>query len=296
VAVAVVEAPVGGSGGASRRASRALGRRPRLRLTLLLGAPAAWLLLAYLGSLAALLVTSLYQIDDAGIVVEQLSLQNFQDIFTESIYRTVAVRTISVAVTVTAIDIVLALPIAFYIAKVASQRWRALLVAGVLVPLWSSYLVKAYAWRAILGTPGGVLQSTFGHSLGYSTPSVVLVLAYLWLPYMILPIYAGLERLPDSLLEASGDLGAKSVKTFRLVVLPVLLPAIVAGSIFTFSLSLGDYIAVGLVGGSTQMIGSVVYANFATNLPLAAAYSTIPIVIMVLYLSGARRTGAFENL
>jgi putative spermidine/putrescine transport system permease protein len=267
-----------------------------LRLTLLLGAPAAWLLIAYLGSLAALLVTSLYQIDDAGIVVEKVGLQNFQDIFTEPIYRTVAFRTIGVALSVTAIDIVLALPIAFYVAKVASARWRALLVAGVLVPLWASYLVKAYAWRAILGTPGGVLQSTFGHSPGYSTPSVVLVLAYLWLPYMILPIYAGLERLPDSLLEASGDLGAKNLKTFRLVVLPVLLPSVVAGSIFTFSLSLGDYIAVGLVGGSTQMIGSVVYANFSTNLPLAAAYSTIPIVIMVLYLSAARRTGAFENL
>jgi putative spermidine/putrescine transport system permease protein len=178
----------------------------------------------------------------------------------------------------------------------ASPRWRALLVAAVLVPLWASYLVKAYAWRALLGTPGGVFASTFGHSLGYSTPSVVLVLAYLWLPYMILPIYAGLERLPDSLLEASGDLGARSRTTFRLVVLPVLLPAIVAGSIFTFSLSLGDYIAVGLVGGSTQMIGSVVYANFATNLPLAAAFSVVPVVIMILYLGGARRTGAFENL
>jgi putative spermidine/putrescine transport system permease protein len=156
--------------------------------------------------------------------------------------------------------------------------------------------VKAYAWRAMLGTPGGVLESTFGHSPGYSTTSVVLVLAYLWLPYMILPIYAGLERLPESLLEASGDLGAKSVTTFRLVVLPVLLPAIVAGSIFTFSLSLGDYIAVGLVGGSTQMIGSVVYSTFSTNLPFAAAYATIPVVIMILYLAGARRTGAFENL
>jgi putative spermidine/putrescine transport system permease protein len=276
--------------------SRALGRRPRLRLFTLLGAPAAWLLIAYLGSLFALLLTSLYKIDDTGLIVEKLSFTNFHEILTDPVYRTVALRTIEVAAGVTVIDILLALPVAFYIAKMASPRWRALLVAAVLVPLWASYLVKAYAWRALLGTPGGVFASTFGHSLGYSTPSVVLVLAYLWLPYMILPIYAGLERLPDSLLEASGDLGARSRTTFRLVVLPVLLPAIVAGSIFTFSLSLGDYIAVGLVGGSTQMIGSVVYANFATNLPLAAAFSVVPVVIMILYLGGARRTGAFENL
>jgi putative spermidine/putrescine transport system permease protein len=293
VAVTVAETSTGSAG---RRVSRVLGRRPRLRLSLLLGAPAAWLLVAYLGSLFALLVTSLYRIDDAGLVVEKVGFQNFHDILTEPIYRTVAFRTIAVAFSVTLIDIVLALPVAFYMAKVAAPRWRALLVAGVLVPLWASYLVKAYAWRALLGSPGGVLQSSFGHSLGYSTPSVVLVLAYLWLPYMILPIYAGLERLPDSLVEASGDLGAGALTTFRLVVLPVLLPSIVAGSIFTFSLSLGDYIAVGLVGGSTQMIGSVVYANFATNLPLAAAFATVPVVVMILYLSAARRTGAFVNL
>jgi putative spermidine/putrescine transport system permease protein len=263
---------------------------------LLIGAPAAWLLVAYLGSLAALLVTSLYRIDDTGLVVEQLSFTNFHDILTEPVYRTVAIRTISVALWVTVIDMVLGLPAAFFIAKVAKPRWRALLVASVLVPLWASYLVKAYAWRAILGTPGGVLQETFGRSPGYSTTSVVLVLAYLWLPYMILPIYAGLERLPDSLVEASGDLGARFRTTFRLVILPVLLPSIVAGSIFTFSLSLGDYIAVGLVGGGTQMIGSVVSSNFATNLPLAAAFAVLPIVIMIVYLLSARRLGAFENL
>jgi putative spermidine/putrescine transport system permease protein len=263
---------------------------------MLIGAPAAWLLVAYLGSLVALLVTSLYTIDDSGLVVEKVGLSNFQQIFTEPVYRTVALRTIAIAASVTVIDLLLALPVSYFVAKVARPRWRALLVALVLVPLWASYLVKAYAWRAILGTPGGVLDSTFGRSPGYSTPSVVLVLAYLWLPYMILPIYAGLERLPDSLVEASGDLGARSVTTFRLVVLPILIPSIVAGSIFTFSLSLGDYIAVGLVGGSTQMIGSVVYANFSTNLPFAAAYATLPIVIMIVYLLGARRTGAFENL
>ena len=282
--------------GWSRRASRRLERHPWARLTMLIGAPAAWLLVDYLGSLVALLVTSLYTIDDSGLVVEKVSLSNFQQILTEPVYRTVALRTIAIAASVTVIDLLLALPVSYFVAKVARPRWRALLVALVLVPLWASYLVKAYAWRAILGTPGGVLDSTFGRSPGYSTPSVVLVLAYLWLPYMILPIYAGLERLPDSLVEASGDLGARAVTTFRLVVLPILIPSIVAGSIFTFSLSLGDYIAVGLVGGSTQMIGSVVYANFSTNLPFAAAYATLPIVIMIVYLLGARRTGAFENL
>ena len=276
--------------------SRALSPRPWARLTLLLGAPAAWLLVAYLGSLAALLVTSLYSIDDTGLVVEKIGLSNYQEIFTEPIYRTVAVRTLLIAGSVTVIDLVLALPAAYFIAKVAAPRWRALLVASVLVPLWSSYLVKSYAWRAILGTPGGVLESTFGHSPGYSTPSVVLVLAYLWLPYMILPIYAGLERLPDSLVEASSDLGASSATTFRAIVLPILLPSIVAGSIFTFSLSLGDYIAVSLVGGSTQMIGTVVYLLFSVNLPLAAAYATLPIMIMIAYLLGARRMGAFEDL
>src|SRR5262249_24110256 len=154
-----------------------------------------WLLIAYLGSLFALLLTSLYQIDDTGLIVEKLSFTNFHQILTDPVYRTVALRTIEVAAAVTVIDIVLALPAAVYIAKIAAPRWRALLVASVLVPLWASYLVKAYAWRALLGTPGGVFASTFGHSPGYSTPSVVLVLAYLWLPYMILPIYAGLERL-----------------------------------------------------------------------------------------------------
>jgi putative spermidine/putrescine transport system permease protein len=279
-----------------RRTSRLLSSRPRLRLGLLLGAPAAWLLVAYLGSLAALFVTSLYHIDDAGLVQEQLSLTNFRELFTEPVYRTIALRTVGVAAAVTVIDAVLALPISFYLAKVARPSLRNVLVAAVLVPLWASYLVKAYAWRAILGDPGGVLDSTFGSTPGYGLTAVVLVLAYLWLPYMVLPIYSGFERLPDSLLEASGDLGAHFATTFRRVVLPVVAPSIIAGSIFTFSLSLGDYIAVDLVGGKTQMIGTVVYANFSTNLPLAAAFAIVPVLIMVVYLVAIRRTGAMENL
>lgn len=279
-----------------RRASRLLHRRPRLRLAALLGAPAAWLLVAYLGSLAALFLTSLYRIDDAGLVVEQPGLSNFEELLTTPVYRDVAVRTVGVAAAVTVIDAVLALPIAFYLAKIAKPSLRTLLVAAVLVPLWASYLVKAYAWRAILGEPGGVLDSTVGSSPGYGLSAVVVVLAYLWLPYMILPVYAGFERLPDSLMEASSDLGAHFPMTLRRVVLPFVAPSLVAGSIFTFSLSLGDYIAVDLVGGKTQMIGTVVYANFATNLPLAAAFATVPVVIMVLYLLAIRRTGAMENL
>jgi putative spermidine/putrescine transport system permease protein len=166
----------------------------------------------------------------------------------------------------------------------------------VLVPLWGSYLVKAFAWRALLGKPGGVLAETVGASPGYGFTAVVVVLAYLWLPYMIVPIYAGLDRLPDSLLDASGDLGAHFGRTFRSVVVPMLVPAIVAGSVFTFSLSLGDYIAVQLVGGATQTIGSVVYSNFATDLPFASAYAVVPVLIMIVYLLAVRRTGALENL
>jgi len=282
--------------GLGTRASRTLQARPRLRLGLLLSGPMAWLLIAYLGSLLALFLTSLYRIDDTGLVVEEISLDNFQEILTEKVYRDVALRTIWVALLVTVIDLVLALPLAFAMAKVFKPRFRGLLVAAVLVPLWASYLVKAYAWRAILGSPGGVLEATFGRTPGYGMTALVIVLAYLWLPYMVLPIYAGLERLPDSLLEASSDLGAKAPTTMRKVVLPVLMPSIIAGSIFTFSLSLGDYIAVGLVASKTQLIGSVVYANFSVNLPLAAAFATVPVLIMIGYLLVIRRTGALENL
>ena len=184
----------------------------------------------------------------------------------------------------------MALPIAFFIAKVVGRRWRRLLVAAVLVPLWASYLVKAFSWRAIIGSPGGVLDKTFGASPNYGEVGLVIVLAYLWLPYMIVPIYAGLERLPDSLLDASSDLGAHFGFTFRTVVLPLLFPSIVAGSVFTFSLSLGDYIAVDLVGGKTQVIGSVVFDNFSADLPFAAAFAVVPVIVMVAYILGIRRT------
>lgn len=280
-----------------RRASRFLSARPKVRLAGLLTVPAVWLVVLYLGSLIAMFVTSFYKLNEDGTaIVEQFGLSNYKDLLTEQVYRQIAFRTIGIAALVTVIDIILALPIAFFIAKLASPRSRTILITLVLVPLWGSYLVKTFAWRALLGSPGGVIYETFGFSPGYGQAAVVIVLAYLWLPYMIVPIYAGLERLPDSLLEASNDLGASFFMTFRRVVIPMLFPAIVAGSVFTFSLSMGDYIAVELVGGPTQMIGSVVYDNFATNLPFAAAFALVPVLVMIVYLLGIRRTGALDNL
>ncbi len=246
---------------------------PARRLAALLTLPALWLVVAYLGSLAALLVTSLYTIDDfTTSIIHELSFENFRTILTVPVYRDIVIRSVMVAAAVTVIDIAIALPMAYFMAKVVRPGLRRVMLALVLMPLWASYLVKAYAWRAILDPASGVLESTFGWSPGFGITSVVIVLSYLWLPYMILPIYAGLERLPNSLLEASSDSGGKAGRTFRSVVVPLLIPSIVAGSIFTFALSLGDYIAVGIVGGTTQMIGNVVARDFgANNVPFAAA-------------------------
>ena len=201
----------------------------------------------------------------------------------------------------TLIDAVLAFPIAYYMAKVASSRVRAVLVIAVLMPLWASYVVKVYAWRIILQENGPLnwLLDPFGLSgPGFGTSAGVIVFSYLWLPFMILPVYAGLERIPDSLLEASSDLGAAAGRTFLRVVLPLAFPAVVAGSIFTFSLTLGDYITPGLVMAGTQFIGNVVYANVgvANNLPLAAAFATVPVIVMIVYLALAKRMGAFDSL
>ncbi|MBO0844162.1 MAG: ABC transporter permease [Nocardioides sp.] len=261
-----------------------------------------WLGVAYLAALAALFITSLWgQNDFTGDIERIWTLDNYRQIWEIPVYRTIAFRTIGIAALVTVIDAVLAFPIALYMAKVASPRVRRLLVISVLMPLWASYLVKAYAWRGMF-SDGGVIDwlgKPFGiQSPGYGLAATTITLAYLWLPYMILPVYAGLERVPDSLFEASGDLGAGALTTIRRVVLPMAFPAIVAGSIFTFSLSLGDFIAVTIVGGASQLIGTVVYTNVgvANNLPFAAAYATIPVVVMLVYLYAVRRTGALENL
>lgn len=285
-----------------RRTSVFLTTHPRMRLALLLSAPLFWLGLVYVVALAALLVTAFWSVDSfTGQITTEWTLDNIITVLTGSLYQTVTLRTIGVALLVTIIDVALALPIAFYMAKVASPRARRILVIAVLMPLWASYLVKAYAWRSVLSQDGILewLVSPLGLSTpGYGLPATVITLSYLWLPYVILPIYAGLERVPDSLLEASADLGGKAWPTIRHVVLPLAMPAIIAGTVFAFSLSLGDYITVNIVGGANQMLGNLVYTNVgaANNLPLAAAIALIPIAIIFGYLALVRRTGALDNL
>jgi putative spermidine/putrescine transport system permease protein len=288
--------------GVRRRTAAFLYRKPGLRLGLLLSAPLLWLGLAYLGALAALFITAFWSVDSfTGQVQVSWSLDNFISLFTDSVYRTITLRTLGIAVLVTVIDAVIAFPMAFCMARFASPAAQRVLVIAVLTPLWASYLVKAYAWRTMFSGNGFLnwaLAPVGLRSPGYGVTATVITLAYLWLPYMILPIYAGLERLPESLLAASGDLGAKPLRTFRSVVLPLAFPAVVAGSIFTFSLSLGDYIAVTIVGGTSQMLGNVVYSNIgaANNLPFAATVALVPVVIMLVYLAAVRRTGALDNL
>jgi putative spermidine/putrescine transport system permease protein len=274
--------------------------RPRLQIGTLLAGPVGWLVIGYLGSLAVLLIAAFWSVNAlSGEVIRGFSIDNYQTLAEDSVYRTVAQRTVLVAALVTITDALLAFPIAFYMANVASPRMKGVLVVAILMPLWSFYLVKVYAWQTMLSS-GGVINwalDPIGLSgPGYGTTAVWLVESYLWLPFMILPIYAGLERIPDSLLSASEDLGASPGTTFRRVVLPLAFPAVVAGSIFTFSLTLGDYITPQLVSPDTQFIGNVVFNNITNNLPLASAFATVTVVVMVVYLLIARRLGAFEQL
>ena len=285
----------------ARRAAAALYRHPRIQLTALLAAPLGWLVIAYLGSLALFLITSFWHVDSfSGNVVTTPTLANYQEILGGGIYRTITLRTVGMAFLVTVTDIALAFPIAFYMARMASTRKRGLLAVSILLPLWSGYLVKVYAWRLIL-SQNGVLNwvlAPFGlEGPGYSIEAVWIVESYLWLPYMIIPIFAGLERIPGSLLEASADLGGRAGITFRRVIVPLALPAIVAGAIFTFSLTLGDYITPTLVS-NTRFIGNVIYdlVGVAGNQPLAAAYAMVPVTIMLIFLFVARRLGAFDAL
>jgi putative spermidine/putrescine transport system permease protein len=284
---------------AGHRLADALHGRPRLRVGALLAGPLGWLVVGYLGSLAVLLIAALWTVDPlSGEVVQGLSLENLETIVSEPVYRDIAVRTILLAAVVTLTDAILAFPIAFYMAKLASRRGKAVLVVAILLPLWSSYLVKVYAWRTLL-SEDGVLNwalDPFGLSgPGFGMVALWLVMSYLWLPYMILPIYAGLERIPDSLISASEDLGASPLTTFRRVILPLAFPAVVAGSIFTFSLTLGDYIAPRLVSNE-QLVGNVIFNNIVNDQPFAAALTLIPIVVMIAYLLVARRLGAFEHI
>jgi putative spermidine/putrescine transport system permease protein len=267
-------------------------------LVFLLVPPLAWLVVAYLGSLAILLVSAFWTTNSfTGAVVRTFTIDNIVRVFTDDVFRTVALRTIGVAVLVTVICAVIAVPLALYMAKVASPALRIALVVAVTTPLWASYLVKAYAWRVMLSPEGPMTWAT-GYSPGYGLAATVITLTYLWLPYMIIPVFAAFERVPDSLIDASSDLGASDFSTLRMVMAPLVFPGIAAGSIFTFSLSLGDYIAVTIVGGKTQLLGNLIYGQLVTanNQPLAAALSIIPLTAIVLYLVGMRRTGALENV
>jgi putative spermidine/putrescine transport system permease protein len=288
---------------AGRRLLGSLYQHKKLQLALLLAAPTGWFAILYLGSLAVLLVTAFWYLDPAtSSIVHSFTLQNFATLLNEPVYATIALRTLTIATLVTITDGIIAFPIAYYMARVAAPRPRSILFMLVLLPLWSSYLVRVYAWRVIL-SPGGLFDWFFtsiglpGLSPGFSDTSMWLVFSYLWLPYMILPIYAGLERIPRSYFEASADLGGRSLTTFRRIVLPLVLPALAAGSIFTFSLTLGDYITPKLVS-NTQFIGNVIYDSqgVANNIPFAAAFAVVPIVIMGVYLLVARRLGAFDAL
>ncbi len=295
--IPIAEPPPRGSPG--RRLSTFFFRHSRIRLGVLLALPVGWLVVVYFGSLLVLLLSAFWDTNPfTAEVVHDFTLENFRRIIETPVFRDVAWRTIQMAVLVTVADVILAFPIAYYMARVASPRMRDLLVIAVLMPLWANYLVKAYAWRTIL-SEGGIINwalDPIGFQFdGYSTVGLWLVFTYLWLPFMILPIYAGLERIPSSLLEASADLGARSLTTFARVILPLAFPAVVAGSIFTFSLTLGDYIAPGLIT-SEQFIGTVIYNIRGEALPTAAAYSMIPIVVVIAYLLVARKLRAFESL
>ena len=232
------------------------------------------------------------------------TLDNFRTLFQSSAYRTIAFRTIGIAAAVTVADAVLAFPLAYFMARIARPRSRAILFVAVLLPLWSSYLVRVYTWRLILNEDGVLNWVLHGlglpsASIGYTNWAVWLIFTYVWLPFMILPVYGALERIPESYLEASRDLGARGFQTFRRIVLPLALPGLVAGSIFTFSLTLGDYVTPLLAGGaSSQFIGNVVYdsVGISNNVPFAAAFATIPLAVMGVYLLVARRLGAFEAM
>jgi len=284
---------------AGRRLAGLFYGRPRLQVGTLLAGPVGWLVIGYIGSLIVLLVTAFWSVDAlSGEVVQEFSLENFEALWNEPVYRDIVGRTVGVAAAVTVTDALLAFPIAFYMAKIASNRGKAILVVAILLPLWSSYLVKVLAWRTML-SDGGIINwalEPFGlNGPGYGIVAVWLVMSYLWLPYMILPIYAGLERIPDSLISASEDLGAHPFTTFRRVILPLAFPAVVAGSIFTFSLTLGDYITPRLVS-SDQFIGNVIFNSIVNDQPFAAALALVPIVVMIAYLLVARKLGAFEHV
>jgi putative spermidine/putrescine transport system permease protein len=303
-------------GGLLRRLSDQLFRHPRLFLALLLGPPLLWLGVVYVGSLLALLAQSFFRLDDfSGLIVYEPTLATYAELFSPA-NLDIIIRTVTMATLVTIASAIIAFPIAYFAARYARGRWKAFFYLGVMLPLWSSYLVRVYAWKLILAKEGivtwlsGELHLAWlldavlaipvigGPSLSISYIGTFLVFVYIWLPFMILPVQAALERVPASLIEASGDLGARPAQTFRTVIFPLALPGIVAGSIFTFSLTLGDYIIPQIIGNSRLFLGMAVYAHQGTagNIPLAAAFTVVPIVIMAIYLTIAKRMGAFDAL
>jgi putative spermidine/putrescine transport system permease protein len=314
--MAIAAAVVAPRTGVIARLSDLFWRRPRLLLFLMLAPPLLWLGIVYLGALFALLLQSFFSIDEfSGLIRYELTLKTYGELLRPSNYD-IILRTVLMAATVTLAAAVIALPVGYYAARYARGRWKALFYLGVMLPLWSSYLVKVYAWKLILAKEG-ILTWIFerlglmpllewvlaipvigGNSLSVSYIGTFLVFLYVWLPFMILPVQASLERVPASLLEASSDLGASPRQTLVTVTLPLALPGIIAGSIFTFSLTLGDYIIPQIVGSSRLFIGQAVYAHQGTagNIPLAAAFTVVPIVIMGFYLWMAKRQGAFDAL
>jgi len=296
----------GGTSGSPHRRAGAPGRR-RWSLFALLTPPVAWLLIIYIGSLALLVVLALYTLDPATQkATSDLTLENLDTAFTTSEFLRIVLRSVVTSTLVTLCCFLIAMPVAYYIAKIAKPWARRGLVVAVLLPLWAGYLVKGYAWKAMLRPAsefgvdknGGFLAATIGWTPGFGYAAVVITLTYLWLPYMVLPIYAGLDRMPSSLLDAAGDLGARPARTFRTVVLPLLIPSIAAGSIFTFALSLGDYIIPMIVSeGKVRLIGSLIESTLlAPNQPLAAALTLWPLIIIITYLIGMKRLGAFEEV
>ena len=282
-----------------------LWRQPWLRSLLLLTPPLGWFVLIYLASLALLLITAFWQIDSFTTrIVQVWNLDNFRTILFDPTYRQIIGRTVLMASAVTVTDAILAFPFAYYMARVASRRMQTLLFAAVLLPLWASYIARVYSWILILNHSGVLNWSLQAIGLppaniGYTNVAMWIVFSYIWLPFMIIPTYAAMERVPESLMEAAADLGARRWRAIRDVVLPLALPGVVAGSIFTFSLTLGDYITPILVGGAgSTFIGNVVYSSvgIANNVPFAAALATVPVAIMALYLLAAKRLGAFEAL
>jgi putative spermidine/putrescine transport system permease protein len=293
------------SSGRWARVSVALWRRPWARATLLLTPALAWFVLIYLAALAVLLITAFWKINPFTTNIERIwNLGNFSQILGSSAYRDIILRTVGMAAGVTVVDAVIAFPFAYYMARLATPRLRTLLFVAILLPLWASYLARVYAWLLIF-THDGLLNWTLGRfgisavNLIYTNKAVFIVFCYVWLPFMVIPVYAALERIPPSHIEASQDLGARTSRTLRSVILPFVLPGLVAGSIFTFSLTLGDFITPILVGGTgSYFIGNVIEGNvgIANNVPFAAAMALVPIAIMAAYLLLARALGAFRAL